>query len=146
MKVTNRNHIHHYVPNYLDNRRLPKERINEQIVVLMKGISAKEEDDFQRATLDDARQYAPDKAQELTEARLEKLYSEKFIGVEGLEIEGLEGTEFNYPTFYCEAPPEIVNEVLRAFRSKQVLTLGEQKNFLPVSDGLSSAPAQTAAL
>jgi hypothetical protein len=146
MKITNRNHVHRYVPNYLDNRRLPKERITEQIVVLMKVINASEEDDFNRAALDDARQYAPDKAQELTENRLEKLYSEKFVGVEGLEIEGLEGKEFDYPTFYTEAPPEIVSEVLRAFRSKQVLTAGEQKNFVPVSDGPSSAPAQTEAL
>ena len=146
MKVTNRKHIHRYVPNYMNNRRLPAEQISEQIVIRLRVITALEEDDFQRSAMDTVRTYAPDKAQELNEARLVKLYSEKFDGIEGLEIEGLEGCSLTYETFYAEAPPEMVNEVLRALRSKEVLTAGEQKNFLPVSDGLSSAPALTEAL
>lgn len=136
MKVSNRTHIHRYLPNYLDNRRLPKARISEQIVVNLRVISAPEEDAYQRDALDNARTFAPDKAQELNEARLNKLFKEKFVSVEGLEIEGLEGKELDFETFYAEAPPEIVSEVLRAIRSKEVLTAGEQKNFLPESDGL----------
>lgn len=131
MKITNRNHIHRYTPNFLDNRRLPKERISEQIVVRMRVITALEEDDFQREAINNARMFAPDKAQELNETRINKLYTEKFDGVENLEIEGFEDKELDYPTFYAEAPPELVNEILRAFRSKEVLTTGEQKNFLP---------------
>ena len=146
MKVTNRSHIHRYVPNYANNRRLPKEKITEQVVVRLKVITALEEDDYQREAMNNARAFAPDKAQELNETRLNKLYSEKFDGVENLEIEGLEGKELDFDTFYAEAPPEMVNEILRALRSKEVLTAGEQKNFLPESDGLSSAPAPAAAL
>lgn len=145
MKVTNRNHIHRYVPSYSNNRRLPKERIGEQVVVRLKVITAVEEDDYQRDALNNARQFSKDKAQELNEARLNKLYAEKFDGVENLEIEGLEGKELDFETFYAEAPPEMVNEILSALRSKEVLTVGEQKNFLPESDGLSSAPAPVVA-
>jgi hypothetical protein len=144
MKVTNRSHIHRFVPNYANNRRLPKERKNEQVVVRLRVITALEEDDYQREALNNARSFAPDKAQEMNEKRLNALYTEKFDGVEGLEIEGLEGKELDFETFYAEAPPEMVNEILRALRSKEVLTVGEQKNFLPESDGLSSAPAPTA--
>lgn len=136
MKVTSRNHIHHYVPNYLHNRHLTKAEAGEQIVVRLRVITALEEDSYQREALENARTYALDKAQELNEARLTKLFKEKFVGVDNLEIEGFEGKELDFDTFYAEAPPEIVNEVLRAIRSKEVLTLGEQKNFLPESDGL----------
>ncbi len=141
MKIPNRNHIHRYVPNYSDNRRLPKDRIAEQIVVRMRVISAREDDEYQREAMENHRTYAPDKAQELNENRLNKLYAEKFDGVENLDIEGLEGKTFDFDTFYTEAPPEMVSEILRALRSKELLTAGEQKNFLPESDGPSSAPA-----
>jgi hypothetical protein len=135
VKVNNRNHIYRYVPNYLDNRRLPIERISEQIVVRLRVIGAPDEDAYQTEALNNARMYAPDKAQELNTARMHKLFTEKFDGVEGLEIEGLEGREMDFTTFYAEAPPELVNEVLRVLRSGEALSAGEQKNFLPGSDG-----------
>jgi len=136
MKVTSRTHIHRYTPNYLDNRMLPQSRIDEQIVVNLRVIAAPEEDAYQREALENHRTYAPDKAQELNEARLNKLFKEKFVSVENLDIEGFEGKELDFDTFYAEAPPEIVNEVLRVIRSKEALTRGEQKNFVPESDGL----------
>lgn len=129
MKVYSRNHVYRYVPNYLDNRRLPTERKSEQIVVKLRAITSQEEDSDWREQQNALRMYAPDKAQELNEARLNKLYSEKFEGVEGLEIEGLEGKEIDFSMFYAEAPNDIVREVVSALRSSEVLTLGEQKNF-----------------
>lgn len=144
MKVPNRNHIYRYVPNFLDNRRLPKERIGEQIVVLLRVITVPEDDGYQREAMNNARTFAPDKAQELNETRMNKLLEEKFDGVENLEIDGLDGKPMDWATFYAEAPPEMVNEVLRAMRSIEALKAGEQKNFLPGSDGASSAPAAPA--
>jgi hypothetical protein len=132
MKVNSRTHIYRYVPNFLNNRQLPKD---EQIVVKLNVISAPEEDVYQREALNNARTYAPDKAQELNEGRLNKLFAEKFLGVEGLEIDGLAGKDLDFAAFYAEAPPEIVNEILRVVRSGEALTAGEQKNFLPGSDG-----------
>lgn len=133
MKVYGRNHIYRFVPNFLNNRQLKKD---EQIVVKLKAVSPGDEDAYQREALNNARTFAPDKAQELNEARLHKLFTEKFDGVENLEIEGLEGKEISFETFYAEAPADIVNEVLRSIRSAEMLTAGEQKNFLPESGGL----------
>jgi hypothetical protein len=133
MKVNSRNHIYRYTPDFLNNRQLPKA---EQIVINLRVITAPEEDGYQREALNNARTFAPDVAQEKNEARLNKLFAEKFVGVEGLEIDGLEGKPLDFETFYAEAPPEIVNEVLRVIRSGEALTAGEQKNFLPESDGL----------
>jgi len=135
VKIYNRNHIYRYVPNYKNNRQLPKEQIAEQIVVRLRVISAPDEDACQVEAINNARMYAPDKAQEMNTARMHKLFAEKFDGIEGLEIEGLEGRELDFATFYAEAPPELVNEVLRSIRSGEALSAGEQKNFLPGSDG-----------
>jgi hypothetical protein len=140
MKVYSRNHIYRYVPNYLDNRKLDAD---QQVVVSLRVVSAPEEDAFQRASLKNSRMYAEDKAQELNEAGFRALMLEKFICVEGLDIEGLEGKPLDYDTFYAEAPPEIVGEVIKAVRSAQMLTLGEQKNFVPESGSVSLAPAAT---
>lgn len=136
MKVYGRNHVYRYVPNFLDNRKLPKERIAEQIVVKLKVVSSPENDNYQRESITNSRTFAPDKASELNEARFHKLFNDKFIGVEGLEIEGFEGKELDFESFYSEAPPDIVTEVSRAILSSEVLTLGEQKNFVPESDGV----------
>lgn len=133
MKVYGRNHVYRYVPNFLNNRQLPPA---EQIVLLLKTITAPEQDLYERDAYTNTRTYSADKAQELNEARLNKMFAEKFIGVEGLEIEGFEGKTLDFDTFYAEAPPEIVNDMLRAIRSGEILTAGEQKNFLPESDGL----------
>lgn len=133
MKVYSRNHIYRYVPNFLNNRQLPAE---QQIVVNLKVISAPEEDAYQREALTNARTFSADTAQEKNEARLNKLFSEKFVGIEGLDISGFEGKPLDFDTFYSEAPPEIVNEVLRVIRSAEALTAGEQKNFSPESGGL----------
>ena len=135
MKVHNRNHIYRYVPNFLNNRQLTAAQKSDQIVVRLRAIAPPEEDAYQREALNNARQFAPDTAQEKNEARLNKLFAEKFDGVEGLEIDGLEGKVFDFDLFYNEAPGDIVNEVLRVIRSAEALTAGEQKNFLPGSDG-----------
>ncbi|MDD2365174.1 MAG: hypothetical protein PHN84_03325 [Desulfuromonadaceae bacterium] len=132
MKVNSRNHVYRYTPNFLDNRQLPAD---QQIVISLRAVTSPDEDDYQREALANLRTFAPDKAQELNEARHRKLITEKFVCVEGLEIGGLEGKPLDYDTFYAEAPAEIVNEVLRAIRSVEMLTNGEQKNFLPVPDG-----------
>jgi len=131
VKINSRNHVYRYTPNYLNNRQLSQ----DQIVVKLKVISAPEDDAYQREALHNTRMFAPDKAQELNEARLNKLIKEKFVGVEELEIDGLTDKEIDFDTFYAEAPPEMVNEVLRAIRSTEILTQGEQKNFLPEPDG-----------
>jgi histidinol phosphatase-like PHP family hydrolase len=136
MRVNSRNHIYRYTPDFLNNRRLPKEKIAEQIIVKLRGITSAEEDAEFRESQNTNRMYAPDKAQEINEARMNKLYSEKFVGVEGMEIDGLEGKELDFETFYAEAPTDIVREVVRVLRSTEALTVGEQKNFLPESGGL----------
>jgi len=133
MKVKSKSHVYHYLPNFLNNRQLPAA---EQIVVKLKVISTTESDDYQHDVIINNRSFAPDKAQELNEKRFQKLVTEKFVGIEGLEIEGLEGKELDFDTFYSEAPPEIVGEVLKAIRSAEMLSAGEQKNFVPESDSL----------
>lgn len=132
MKVNSRSHLYRYVPNYLNNRKLPRE---EQIVVNLNVIATPDDDAYQREALRNTRTFNADKAQELNEARLNTLYSEKFHSVENLEIAGFEGKEITFETFYSEAPPEMVNEILRVMRSTEQLSAGEQKNFLPESDG-----------
>lgn len=131
MKVHNRNHVYRYVPDFLNNRRLPKEKAGEQIVVKLKAVSAPEEDSEFRESQNTLRMYAPDKAQEMNESRLNKLYASKYDGVENLEIDGIDSAEMPFDTFYAEAPQDIVREVLRVIRSTEALTAGEQKNFLP---------------
>jgi hypothetical protein len=142
MKVYGRNHIYPYVPDYLNNRRLPLEKVAEQIVVNLKVITAPEEDAEYRASQETNRSLAPDVAQEKNEARLHKLYKEKYAGVTGLEVINDDGTvKFaaeqlsDFDLFYAEAPQDIVREALRVMRSAEALTVGEQKNFLPESGG-----------
>lgn len=131
MKVYSRNHIYRYVPNYLNNRKLPAD---EQIVVKLKSITLPDSDAYQRDVMVNTRSFSPDKAQELNEKRFNAMVQEKFSGIEGLEIDGLEGKELDFETFYNEAPQDIVNEVLAALKSTEMLTVGEQKNFVPESD------------
>lgn len=133
MKVYSRNHIYRYVPNYLNNRQLPAE---EQIVIKLRCIAAPDDDQYNRECYAASRTYSADKAQELNEARLKKLYVEKFCGVEGLDIDGMEGKPLDFDTFYNEAPPELVADIVRAMRSGEALTAGEQKNYVPGSGGL----------
>lgn len=135
MKVKGRNHVYRYVPNYLNNRQLPAEKKAEQIVVLLKIISAQDDDAYHREVMHNTRIYSVEKAQELNEARLNKLIKEKFIGIEGLEIEGHDGP-LDFDTFYSEAPPELVRQIITVMRSSEELSTGEQKNFWPESDGL----------
>lgn len=131
MKVNGRNHVYRYVPNYLNNRQLPAA---EQIVIKTKAITVPDSDAYQRDVLNNSRSFAPDKAQELNENRYNIMVSGKFLGVENLEIEGFEGKELDFDTFYNEAPADIVNEYLKGLRSTEMLSAGEQKNFVPESD------------
>ena len=138
MKLPGRNHLYRYIPNYLNNRKLPAV---EQLVVRLRAISAPEEDAYQRDAMKNSRMYSDDKSQELNEGRFRTLMLEKFDGLEGAEIEGFEGKEIDYDTFYAEAPADVVSEVIKVVRSTQLLSLGEQKNFVPEPDSPSSAPA-----
>lgn len=138
MQVKSRNHIYHYVPDYRGNRKLSRD---EQIVIDLEIIGMDDDDAYQRASLLATRKFSPEKAQELNEKRFRDLVAKKFHGVSGLEIEGCVLDLSVWDNFYAEAPREIVAEVIQALRSTDVLTAGEQKNFLPESDGPLSAPA-----
>lgn len=127
MKVQGKNHIYRYVPNYLNNRKLPA---SEQIVIKLQAIMVPEMDLYQRNMLNNSRTYAPDKAQELNEKCFQALITEKFHGVENLEIEGLEGIELDFDSFYSSAPSDIVKAAVSAVQSAEILSAGEQKHFI----------------
>lgn len=142
MKVKNNNHVYRYVPDFkvvengetVSNRKLPAA---EQIVVNMSIITIDEDDANQRAMFLAMKKFSPDKAQELSEKRLNELLEKKFSNVEGLEVEGIPAEELNtWDGFRKQAPRCIVQEVIAALRSEEMLSAGEQKNFLPESDGL----------
>lgn len=131
MKIKSRNHVYACLPPFLNNRQLPA---GDQVVVNLKVVPMTDQDKYQREVLQVRAEYALDKAQELIEAKTLDLVRDVFCGVEGLEIEGLEDKALDFDTFYREAPPEMVNWVVRAVMSTTELTLAERKNFLPESD------------
>jgi hypothetical protein len=142
VKVKNNRHVYRYVPDFkavvdgetVSNRRLPAE---DQIVVKLTVITIDEDDANQRAMFLAMKKFSPDKAQELSEKRLNELLEKKFHGVEGLEVEGISNEDLNcWEGFRQEAPRSIVQDVIAALRSEEILSEGEQKNFLPGSDGL----------
>ena len=131
MKVRGKNHVYDYVPDYHGNRKLPAA---EQIVINCTVVTVPDMDVYKTAALNASRKFATDKAHELNTKRYQDLLATHFKGVTGLEIEGLEG-ELTFELFYAEAPPELVNEYIQVVLSAELLTDGEQKNFLPASDG-----------
>lgn len=125
MKLNSINHVYRYVPNFLNNRKLPKE---EQIVFGLKVVPMPEQDAYQnQRALNINGNFAPDKAQEKNDRLLKELVKSKLAFIENLEIDDKPVTDID--TAYKEAPPELVAEVFRAVMSTAVLTLGEQKNF-----------------
>ena len=138
MKVHGKNHVYEYVPDFADNRKLPAE---EQIVIGLSVVPLSEFDDYQRSCLIAGRKFSVDKAQELNEKRFHAMIDGKVHFVRGLELEGHEGKEITFDVLYNEVP-ELAGEIIQAVKSTEQLTAGEQKNFLPESDGVSSAPAQ----
>lgn len=147
MKVKSRSHVYAYLPDYktvidgsvVNNRQLPKD---EQIVVHLDVISMEEDDAFQRESILVGRKFSPEKAQEHSEKRFKALVEKHFHGCEGLEIDGLNVDLSVWENFYKHAPREVVSDVIQALRSTEVLSTGEQKNFLPESGGRLSAPAR----
>lgn len=142
MKVKSRNHVYECLPQFLDNRKLPAD---EQVVIGLKVVSQPERDDYQQdlltIRLNSEHNFAEDKAREMidqqSQERSMNLFRSKFCFVKGLEIEGFEGKELDFDTFYAEAPPELVNWATRTIMSTTELTLAERKNFLPGSDSAS---------
>jgi len=125
MKLNSINHIYRYVPNFMNNRKLPA---SEQIVFGLKVVPMPEQDGYQnQKALNYNGNFAPDKAQEENDRLLKELVKSKLDFIEGLEIGDKQVTDIE--TFYKEAPPELVADVFRAVMSTAVLTLGEQKNF-----------------
>ena len=139
MQVYGASHVYNYIPDYRNNRRLPPE---EQIVIGLQVVTNPEYDSYQRATVLNARKLSPDKSQEVSERRFNELIKGKVKFIRGLEIVGHDG-ELDFDVLYRECP-DIGKEVCRVVLSDQLLSEGEQKNFLPESDGASSAPAPTA--
>jgi hypothetical protein len=142
MRFPNNRHVYRYVPNCkvveggepIYNRRLPKD---EQVVAKLSIITGPEDEALQRAAFLEMKKYSPDKAQELSEKRFAAKAAEHFHGVENLEVEGVDPKLFETWEGFCEnAPRDIRDEVILALRSREMLTDGEQKNFLPESDGL----------
>jgi hypothetical protein len=137
MKVHGKTHVYQYVPEFFNNRKLDAE---EQIVLGLKVVPLKEYDDYQRACMLTQKKFSVDKSQELNEKRFNALIEEKFVSCEGLEIDGRQGG-ITFQTIYEEIP-ELAQEIIKAVMSTEILTAGELKNFLPESDGASSAPAK----
>lgn len=142
MKVKSPAHIYDYLPDYklveagetISNRRLLKE---EQIVVKLSIITVDEDDASQRAMFLALKKFSPDKAQESSEKRLNELLNKKFHGCTGLEVEGVEAATLQtWEGFRAKAPREIVQDIIAAMRSTEQLSEGEQKNFVPESDGV----------
>lgn len=126
VKIKSRNHVYETLPPFMNNRQLPPE---EQIVVGLKVVMLPEQDAFQREAMAIRSEYALDKAQELIEEASRNIVREKFVSIEGLQIEGFETLDFD--TFYKEAPPELVGWVVRAVMSTTELSAAERKNFVP---------------
>ena len=125
MKLNSINHVYRYVPNFMDNRKLPKE---EQIVFGLKVAPMPEQDAYQnQKALNFNGNFAPDKAQEENDRLLKDLVKSKLAFIENLDIDDKLVTDLE--TAYREAPPELIAEVFRAVMSTAVLFLGEQKNF-----------------
>lgn len=137
MLVNGKSHVYRYIPDFMGNRKLPEE---EQIVIGLKVVPLAEFDNYQRTCMLNAKKMSVDKAQELNEKRFNELIRSKVCFIEGLEIAGHSG-EIDFETLYAEVP-DIAQEVIRVVMSTELLTAGEQKNFLPESDGASSAPAR----
>lgn len=126
MKVMSRNHVYEAVPPFLNNRQLPPE---EQIVIGLKVVTYPEQDAFQRECLAIRSDYALDKSQEMIEEKSRELVKNKFIFIQGLEIEGFDQLDFDI--LYKEGPPEIVGWISRAVMSTAELSAAERKNFVP---------------
>jgi antitoxin component HigA of HigAB toxin-antitoxin module len=109
----------------------------EQIVIGLKVVSMPAQDKYQREVLQIRSEYALDKAQEMIEEKTLAMVESAFVSITGLEIEGFEDKELDFHTFYREAPPELVNWVIRAVMSTTELSLAERKNWLPGSDTAS---------
>lgn len=142
MKVKSASHIYQYVPDYklvedsetICNRKLPKD---EQIVVKLSVITLDEDDANQRAMFLAMKKFSPDKATEITDIRLTELLEKKYHGCSGLEIDGVDDAELQtWGGFKKHAPREITMDVIAAVRSTEQLSEGEQKNFVPESDGV----------
>lgn len=137
MKLNSINHVYPYVPNFLDNRKRPAV---EQLVIPLKVVSLPQQDAYNNQKQLNFSTFAPDKAQEENDRILKELIKSKQAGdIQGAEIEGKLVTDLL--EFYQEGPPEVVAEICRAVMSTTLLTLGEQKNFLPESGSHSGSPA-----
>ena len=131
MKVNGKSHVYDYVPDYADNRKLPAE---EQIVFGLTVVPMSEYDGYQKACLLNNKKFSVDKAQDLNQQRFHAIVESKFKFVRGLELEGHNG-EITFQTIYDEVP-ELAGEIIQVVMSTEQLTAGEQKNFLPESDGV----------
>lgn len=130
MKIKRKSHVYETLPPFLNNRKLPAA---EQIVIGLKVATLPEQDDYRSVVSRFHSDFAVDKAEELQRDKTIEFVGSKFVFCEGLEIEGLEGP-IDFKTFYQEAPPELVNWVIRAVMSTTELSQAERKNFVPQSD------------
>lgn len=142
MRFPSQKHIYRYVPNCkvveagisIYNRKLDKP---DQVVVKLTIIGGGEDETLQRCAFLDMKKLNPEKAQELSEKRFTAVAAAHYHGVENLEIEGVDPSAFETWEGFCDnAPRDVREEVILALRSREMLTEGEQKNFLPESDGL----------
>lgn len=131
MKIESKNHVYACLPPFLDNRKLPE---GEQVVIGLKVVPMPEQDMYQREVMMIRNEYAIDKAQELIEEKTRALVAGKVAYIKGLEIAGInDDGELTFEQFYNNAPPELVNWVVRAVMNTTELSHAERKNFLPAS-------------
>lgn len=132
MKIESKGHIYPCLPPFLDNRKLHE---SEQIVIGLKVVPMPEQDMYQREVMMIRNEYAIDKAQELIEEKTRALVASKVAYIKGLEIGGIndDGRDLSFTEFYENAPPELVNWVVRAVMKTTELSHADRKNWLPVS-------------
>jgi hypothetical protein len=137
MKLNSILHVYRYVPNFLDNRKLPA---GEQLVIPLKVTPMPDQDAYNNQKQLNFSMFSPDKAQEENDRILKDLVKSKQAGeIEGAEFP--EGKVTDLVEFYKVGAPEIVAEVFRAVMSSTLLSMGEQKNFMPESGSPSGSPA-----
>lgn len=120
LELKSKAHVYRYAPVYGGNRDLPADKM---CYISLKGVSMPEHDRYNRDMQAIRSDHALDRGAELIEARTYKLIEERVAGFTRLSLDGEAVSDF--PTFYANAPSELVGEVCRAVMSTAALQSGE---------------------
>ena len=139
MKLRAAKHIYTVLPNWRDNRSLPK---GERIEIDLEGVSQEDMDALELKKAVIAADRARDEASRQIVEATKDLVRGKFKGIRGLEIEGV-GEIHTFDEFYRHAPRELVDWVTGALFNTFILSEAQAKNFEPPA-ATASTSAQAA--